>query len=178
VIEGCLPAGDYYVHVSAYGAAVANDYVLDIDIAPGSCGGSCDDDGYEPDDDYYTAQWANLDYAPWRAYDRQVCAWNEDWYEVYLLPGESLYAHLDFVQTSAVDDLDLMLLDYYGYIVLGCDEYDPSYCDPNNGQSGSSDEWMVFDNTWEDTYYVVVRGWSGAANDYDLCLGLSYWDCP
>ena len=178
-IEACVPPGDYTVHVAAYGAAVENDYDLDIDIVSGNCDGTCDDDGHEPDDDYYSADWADLDYAPWRATDRQICAWNEDWYEVYLLANEDLYVTLDFAQTTAEQDLDLMLIDYYGYIVLGCDEYDPSWCDPSNGQSGTADETLQFANgSWDDSYYVIVRGWSGAENAYDICLGLSAWDCP
>jgi hypothetical protein len=173
----CVPPGDYLVRVLAYGSA-ENAYDLDVAHVPGSCGGSCDDDGNEPDDDFLDARAVDLDSGVFRSRDQQICAFDEDWYEVYVYAGEEVWVTLDFQQDAPDGDLDLMLVDGDGYILAGCTEDDPSWCDGWNGQSATSDEQMGLEIGATDTYYVIVRGWDGATNDYDVCIGLSYWDCP
>ncbi len=177
VVEACVPTGTYRLRVLAYGAA-ENPYDLDLDIRPGNCPGSCDDDSYEPDDTQSSATYADLDLGTYHAWSRQVCADDDDWYEVYLFAGEELHATLDFVQTTADQDLDLWFVGYDGTNYSDCFEWDASGCDALNGQSGNSDERMAWSINVEDTYYVVVHGWDGSENAYDLCIGLDEWDCP
>jgi len=174
-VTGCVD-DDVTIQVKAYGQA-ENDYVLDIDVYPGNCDGSCDDDAYEPDSDYYSSRYADLYYGAYIADDNQICAWDEDWIGVYMYSGEDLYAALAFDQTAADEDLDLIVRDAYGINLTGCDEYDPYACDANNGQSGTSDELLVWPVQQEGFYFVAVRGWNGAENDYAVCVGLSFGDC-
>ncbi len=179
VAEACVRTGTYRVRVFAYGDGADNDYDLDLDLSPGDCPGVCGDDGYEPDDTMAKATYVDLDASlPWRAYDRMVCSDDDDWYEVYLFDGEELHATLDFFQGTAAEDLDLWFVGPDGTNYSDCSEADPYGCDALNGQSGNSDERMAWSIHAEDYYYVVVHGWDGAQNDYDICVGLDAWDCP
>jgi len=178
VVEACVPTGTYRARVYAWGTGAENDYELDIDLRPGSCPGTCDDDSYENDDGMSSATYADLYYVPWRAYDRTICSDDDDWYEVYLFDGEELHATLDFFQATADEDLDLWFVGADGTNYSDCFEFDQSGCDALNGQSGTSDERMAWTINAEDTYYVVVHGWDGSENDYDICIGLDYWECP
>ena len=77
----------------------------------------------------------------------------------------------------ADEDLDLQL--FQGTTNLfPCVETDTSGCSAANGSSTDSNENLVKTVTTAGTYYVVVRGWSGAENLYDLCIGLTATECP
>ena len=84
-----------------------------------------------------------------------------------------------FYEAFGINDEDLDLYVYHnGLNLTGCTEATPFGCDPNNGQSGTSNEhleWLIDQN---DTYYVVVHGWQGSENLYDICIGLDPADCP
>lgn len=172
----CVPAGPVLVHVRAWGAG-DNTYTLDVDHTPRSCAGTCLDDPYEPDDDEDTARWVDRYTLPYVTWDGQICPYNEDWYVVYLYRGEELWVTALFDQTGPSEDLDLMVLDSWGTILVGCEEHDPYWCDPFNGQRGTSDESLYLPIEVEDFYFVIVRGWAGASNAYALCIGLDPWDC-
>jgi hypothetical protein len=102
---------------------------------------------------------------------------DDDWYAVPLFNGETVYVTLTFAQTTSSEDLDIYF--YQGTTNLtGCDESTPLGCDPFNGQSGSSNESMAWPINQTGTYYVVVHGWNGSENLYDICIGLSSFDCP
>jgi len=176
VVSGCVD-DDVTLHVQAYGLGEENVYDLDVSVVEGSCDGTCVDDTYEPDDDGYSARYADLYYGQYLAYDNQICAWDEDWIGVYMYSGEDIWAVLDFDQAAPDEDLDLIVRDAYGFNLTGCDEYDPYACDAFNGQSGTSDELMIWPIYSTGLYYVVVRGWSGSENSYDVCIGLDYGDC-
>jgi hypothetical protein len=177
-VAACVPSGTYRLRVYAYGDGEENDYDLDLDLRSGSCPGTCNDDSYENDDSMGRATYADLDAYVWRAYDRQICSDDDDWYEVYLFAGEELHATLDFFQATADQDLDLWFVGPDGTNYSDCTEADPYGCDALNGQSGNSDERMAWSINVEDYYYVVVHGWDGSENRYDICLGLAEWDCP
>jgi hypothetical protein len=51
-------------------------------------------------------------------------------------------------------------------------------CGAQNGSSVNQNETLVKAIATTDTYHLVVRGWQGAQNQYDLCVGLSATDCP
>ncbi len=172
----CLTTGTYYARVYAYGSA-ENSYSLTYGQTSTSCGGGCQDDGEEDDDNASQARFADLNNPPYTSTTNAICAEDDDWYEVYLFSGETLYSTLTFLQTNGMEDLDLYI--YQGSTNLtGCDEQNPWVCDSQNGQSGTSDETLTWAITQTDTYYVVVHGWQGSENLYDICIGLAPTDCP
>jgi len=175
-VSYCLPAGTYYLHVYSWGD-VENDYSLDVALSAASCGSSCEDDGYEDDDNRAYARSASLDFPPYQSPGNAICAWDDDWYEIYAYSGETLYATLTFSQSSGSEDLDLYLYDNWTNL-SDCSEADPASCDPDNGASTDSDENLQWAISTSGSYYLVVHGWSGAENLYDLCIGLSSYDCP
>ena len=177
VVSACVD-DDVTLQIKAYGLGEVNEYELDVSVVPGNCDGSCDDDAHEPDDDATSARYADLYYGAYTSTDDRICAYDEDWIGVYMYAGEDIYASLDFDQFAPDEDLDLIVRDASGVNLTGCDEVDPYACDAWNGQSGTSDEYMVWPVFSSGLYYVVVRGWSGSENDYDVCVGLSYGDCP
>ncbi len=176
-VSACLPAGTYYVHVYAYGTG-ANPYSLTFSAAAQSCGASCQDDENEDDDNAAQARFVNLNDSPYVSTTQAICSLDDDWYDVFLYAGETLHASLLFSQASGAEDLDLYLYNSALVNLTGCSESTPSACDPFNGQSGTADEKMEWPITTTGTYYVVVHGWAGAENLYDICIGLSDADCP
>lgn len=174
-LESCQPPGTYYVRVYSW-QNQKNTYSLVYDFYPESCA-SCVDDGNEPDDNATQARIVDLQTPPFKSTTNAICPWNEDWYSVYLFAGETLYASLAFEQKGSKDDLDLIL--YRGNINLTpCDETTVSGCNATNGQSGTSNENLVWSITTAGYYYVVVRGFNGSENLYDICIGLSQSQCP
>ncbi|MBX3184996.1 MAG: PPC domain-containing protein [Polyangiaceae bacterium] len=174
-IVTCQPAGRYYLRVTAYGLA-KNDYLLDWSHAPMTCAGSCDDDDAEPDSSAATARPVDLDLGTYRSDTNAICPGDEDWFELSMFAGEELHSTLGFTQTSPAEDLDLLL--YQGSTLLTrCTETDVSGCS-SNGQSSTSNERLVWPIVSSGTYYLVVRGFAGASNLYDLCIGLNASDCP
>ena len=92
--------------------------------------------------------------------------------------GDSLSIDLFFTQTNSNQDLDLHL--YKGAVDLTpCTEASPGTCSTANGQSTTSDE--TYSYTLDDPactisahcpHYVVVHGWAGSVNSYDILIGL------
>ncbi|MBW2525712.1 MAG: hypothetical protein JRI23_16130 [Deltaproteobacteria bacterium] len=140
-------------------------------------GGSCVDDGFEDDDESGQARTVDLAYGPHSSLGNAICSGDEDWFAVHLFAGDTVHASLTFDQHDARQDLDLQLFRGAQRLV-GCDEATPAYCDPNNGQSGSSNERLVWSVTDTDLYYVVVRGWDGSQNEYDICIDSGSGACP
>ena len=94
-----------------------------------------------------------------------------------MFEGETLRATLAFDQANTKEDLDIIL--YKGTTNLTpCDEDVFDGCDVDNGQSGTSNEKLDWSITESDTYYVVVRGYDGSENLYDICIGFDTTDCP
>jgi len=175
-LSTCLTPGAYYARVYAYGSG-ENTYSLTYNQTASNCGSSCQDDGEEDDDNAGQARFVDLNNAPYISQTNAICAWDDDWYEVMMFSGETLYATLTFLQSNGMEDLDVYI--YQGSTNLtGCSEQTPWTCDPQNGQSGSSDETLTWPITQTDTYHVVVHGWSGSENLYDICIGLAPNDCP
>lgn len=175
-VEKCVGMGTYYLRVYTWQNQQTN-YTLSYDFSPSSCSQECQDDDGEPDDSADQARAVDLNNPPFLSDTNAICSMDADWFEVYLFDGETLYVSLTFDQTNSSEDLDLIL--YQGAVSLTpCDETNVTGCDVNNGQSGSSNERMVWPIMVEDTYYVVVRGFDGSENLYDICIGLSATDCP
>lgn len=173
-IQRCVGVGTYYARVYSYELA-RNEYILSWAVSPQSCGPACSDDSAEDDDRASQARTVDLDSGPYLTSTNAICSWDEDWFRVDMFAGETLYAELTFDQSSAAEDLDILL--YQGTTLLTqCDETDVSGCS-DNGQSSDSNESFSYPIMVADTYYLVVRGYGGAENLYDLCMGLSASEC-
>jgi len=174
----CVPAGIYYVRVYAFGAA-DNTYSLNVATVADSCGmgGTCTDDENEDDDGSTQARQVPLP-GPYTSTTQAICSMDDDWYEVFLFAGETIYAELVFGQSTTDEDLDVYIYDDLGNNLTGCTEQTPSGCNPNNGQSVSSDESAAWNILETGTFFIVVHGWNGAENLYDICLGLTPTACP
>lgn len=174
--SGCLPAGRYYLRVFAFGSG-QNDYALEWLATPQSCTPpQCSDDAEEDDDDAASARDVDLDLGAYVSDTNAICSMDEDWYGFILFQGETLRATLTFEQLSDTEDLDVLL--YQDTTLLTpCTEQDVSGCS-DNGQSSTSNE--VFEHTAvaDDIYYLVVRGYDGSENLYDICIGRNALDCP
>ena len=137
----------------------------------------CFDDAEEPDDSATDAHLVDFSAGASRWNSSVICAGDDDWFEVSLLAGETLYATLAFSQAGPEEDLDLLLFREWENLT-GCDEINPAGCDALNGQSRTSDESLSWTFADAGTYHLVVHGWQGAANVYDLCISLDANDCP
>ncbi|MBI4704446.1 MAG: hypothetical protein HY744_25365 [Deltaproteobacteria bacterium] len=103
-------------------------------------GGQCQDDAGEEDDSALEARLVDLNQGKYTSAGNQICSGDDDWYEVFMYQNETLYATIGFTQTSADEDLDLYIYDETSKNLTGCSELTPLECDPNNGQSGDSNE--------------------------------------
>jgi hypothetical protein len=172
----CVSPGVYYLRVYAWTGA-ENSYDMTVALSSMSCGGGCSDDSSEEDDSAGQARDVALGSAAYTSTTNAICAWDDDWYEVLLFQGETIYATLTFDQQNSNEDLDLYIY-HDGLNLTGCSETAPFACDPNNGQSGTSNERLQWNITQDDPYYIVVHGWEGSENLYDICIGLEPTDCP
>ncbi|HZO12197.1 MAG TPA: pre-peptidase C-terminal domain-containing protein [Polyangiaceae bacterium] len=175
-LSQCLSPGTYYVRVYAWGSG-ENSYTLGFTKTTASCASICADDGAEDDDNTTQARLVDLNLGTYHSNSNAICSWDDDWYEVYMYSGETLYATLTFTQLNSSQDLDIYI--YQGSTNLtGCTESNPWACDPNNGQSGTSNETFAWPISQTGTYYLVVHGWAGSENSYNMCAGLTSASCP
>jgi hypothetical protein len=176
-LDTCVDAGTYFIHVYAFGDEVRNAYDLTWTGTDG-CAGVCTSDDNEPDDEAGLANTVSaVDLAAGYGFSGSVCPQNEDWYAISLSSGQTLHASLAFAQDGSGKDLDFNL--YQGTTNLfPCDEDDFAGCDDIHGSGSNANENLIYTAGAAGTYYVVVRGFSGSANDYDLCLGTSATACP
>ena len=178
-VTHCLTPGTYYARVYSVLSPAQTTYTLTYAQTAMSCGAAmCVDDGEEPDDSTPSARRPTIAAgAPYLQADNMLCAANEDWVRVYLDAGATVYATCAFTQITSAEDLDLHL--YQGETDLTpCTEAEPFLCDVTNGQGSNSNENFSFTVTTAGYYYVVVHGWEGSQNHYDLCVGIASGDCP
>lgn len=135
----------------------------------GSCS-VCVEDSLEENDTISQAKTASIAAGAYKSSQLQICTWDDDYFKVFLLKDETVRATLKFTQTKSSEDLDLYLYDSTGKVLVGCDEFDLFSCDPSNGQSSTSNENLSFKVPASGQYYVIVHGWEGAENKYDLCV--------
>lgn len=166
-VSVCLGAGDYYLRVYAYEAPARNPYTLSWSKTGTSCAAVCAADPREDDDSAAEARWVSLG-SPHVSTGNTICAGDDDWYEVDLAAGETLVVDLTFTQEDYDEDLDLHFYDAAGVDLTPCSEDDPSTCSAFQGQSVDSNEYYEHTAEAGGTYYLVVRGWDGAENSYDL----------
>ena len=113
----------------------------------------------------------------YRATGNHICAGDQDYFKVFLFGNETVYGNLTFEQTTPNEDLDFLVYDESGALLTQCTAEDTSGC-TDNGQSGTSNETFSFTAPDAQFYYVVVNGFDGAENDYDVCLAVQDGLCP
>jgi hypothetical protein len=166
-IRQCITnPGIYYFHVFSFFPPTTNGYSMHLERNVGAC---CVDDALEPNDDADHATSTNpAPGAPYTASGLQVCSGNDDFYAVPLLAGDTVTVDLTFTQTNPQQDLDIHFYDRDGTTDLTpCPP-----CDVTNGQGTSSNEHFQRAITTSGTYYVVVRGYNGSANNYSISIGI------
>ncbi len=166
-INTCLTPGRYYIAVWEFLDADAS-YTLSWSIqSPCS---ACTDDNLEPNNSVAQATVADVSSAAYKRTGLKICPGNEDYFEVFMVAGETLHATAKFTQANSSQDLDLYLYNSSGSMIVGCDLNNIWDCDPSNGQSSTSNEKLSRAITTTGDYYVVVHGWDGSQNSYDLCI--------
>jgi hypothetical protein len=143
-------AGAYLLRVFA-AAGVANTYDLAASVRAGA---SCQDDGREPNDT--AAQAVTL--TPGTYSGLEVCAGNDDWYQVMLRAGDNLDVSIDF--THASGDLDLAVYRPDRSTLLGKSD---------GVVDGERLSFRVVPETG--LYPIRVYGYQNAQNRYTLTIG-------
>jgi hypothetical protein len=173
MITRCLVPGTYFIRVQSLGQA-ANHYSLGWDRSVESCASVCVDDDSEDDDTRSQARQPSE--SPYSSTGQQICANDDDFFELFLFAGDRLTADLTFNQADSTQDLDFHLLTASGLDLMPCSPQDSSSCQFDNGQSADSDEHLEYVAPTECTggclFYLVVRGYGGASNSYSI--GISW----
>ena len=171
-IMRCLTPGTYFIRIYAFGAGAMNAYSLTYARTAGACPMVCTDDAREPDDDLMHAR--AITYPTYASTMNQICANDDDWYKVLMFDGEVTTADVTFMQASSAQDLDVHWYNSGGTDLTPCSPADPSMCNLTNGQSATANERFTFTApaacSTLCTYYLVVRGWNGAQNAYDISM--------
>lgn len=151
-IVACLLPGTYYLEVFTWDEDVSVPYRLVYETAPDSC---CQADEWEPDNDAAHA-------VPVQSGDildnLSICSGDTDWFAIELRAGEYLSVELLFDQHSDSEDIDVYVIGSDGATVL------TPCCNPENGQSSTPNESLLFQAPSNGTYYVRVEGFLGAEN--------------
>jgi hypothetical protein len=174
-VSACVPAGVYLARVFAF-SPQRNPYSLALSKTPESCAATCQADENEEDDGPDEARATEIFPDPFVSEGQSICSGDDDWYQVELFSGELLVVDLLFDQASGQEDLDIHLHDDAGVDLTPCSPEEPASCDLANGQSADSDEHFEFQTPASGcapcTFFVVVRGFDGAENQYDVSIAL------
>ena len=175
-VSRCFPQGKYHARVySAF--AQESSYSLNFAPSPSACAVSeCTADPFEDDDNADQARLPDFEGSLYQAGGNSICTGDQDWIKVYLFGDESIYGTLTFEQTLETEDLDFLVYDEAGNLLINCTADDASGC-TQNGQSGDSNESFQFTATTAQFHYVVVNGFDGSENSYDICLSLTAGVC-
>jgi hypothetical protein len=174
-VSACLAPGTYYARVSTWSPGTGqNTYTLTPTHTPKVCA-----DARENDDTPATATNVTFTSGKWTDTNRSITANDDDYHKVSLTAGQTLRARMTF--DGLAGDLDFHLV----RVVSGaeqdltpCEESNGGEdCEPVYGQSGSAPENLTYAITATGTYYVVVHGWAGDENRYDICLTTAN-NCP
>lgn len=172
-IVKCLKPATYYVKVNGFDNA-RSEYLFDYYTTAQTCDTTCTDDLREDDDTYSQAR--STSFPTTTSTGNKICMNDDDWYKVRLFTGDKLDIDLTFTQSSYTEDLDLHL--YKGFSDLWpCSVTDPSTCTTAQGQSADANETATYTvpagcESGCD-YYVVVRGYDGATNSYDIKITIT-----
>lgn len=172
-VSHCLPQGFYVIRVYAFGAQ-ENPYTLSYTTTPQICNlvASCQPDASEDDDNATQARVVDIAAGVFQSTGQTLCSLDQDWYEVQLLNDQLLLIELSFDQTANSEDLDIHLYNSASVDLTPCSAADTQSCDGTNGQGATSNESLIFvapaSGCAPCTFYVVVEGFDGAENDYDI----------
>jgi len=153
IIVACLDPGTYYAEVFSWDEDVSTTYSLVFETLPGGC---CVDDEWEPSDMANAIPVMHGDIID----ELSICSGDEDWFAIDLVAGQYLYVEMLFNQVTDMQDLDVYVVSPNGSTIL------TPCCNPNNGQSGTSNEELLFQATSTARYYVLVEGFYGSENSY------------
>jgi len=169
-VSACLESGSYALRVFAW-SPTENPYRLTFSRSPTTCAALCEADENEEDDGPGEARATVL---PAESTTQSICPGDDDWYQASVSTGQTLVVDLTFEQTASDQDLDVHLYSPNGSTDLTpCTPEAPEECDLDNGQSADSDEHFTFDvpaGCAPCRYYVVVRGYDGSQNLYDISI--------
>ncbi|MBS1118115.1 MAG: leucine aminopeptidase-related protein [Deltaproteobacteria bacterium] len=170
-IVKCLTPGTYYVKVNGYDA-IRSEYLLDYASTPEACNTTCTDDAREDDDTYSQARPTT---SPFHTSTGNVtCPNDDDWYKVTLVDGDKITIDLTFTQSDSTQDIDLHLYKNEFTDLWPCSVTSPSTCTSAHGQGASSNEHATETITTGCAagcdYFVVVRGYNGSTNNYDIAI--------
>jgi hypothetical protein len=174
-VTGCLLPGVYTIRVYAFGPE-ENPYTLTYSETPSLCTTmTCAAHVNEEDDTSLQARTTSIFPSAHVSTTQSICSDDDDWYEARLFSGETLIVDLTFDQTQATEDLDIHLYDDTVTDLTPCSPTDVLSCQTTNGQSGNSNEHFEFvmpsgTCTAGCDYFVVVRGWNGSENLYDISI--------
>lgn len=142
--------GDATIYIRVYGfAGATNAYALDIDLGDASC----ENDSFEPND---TTTNATL-ISSGMYNDLKICEGESDYFEISAEAGQEIEVTAFF--THADGDLDMYL-------------YDADEVLQDSSASVTDNETISFPVQTTDTYFLEVRGYTGATNDYSLELNV------
>jgi len=172
-VSACVDSGFYLVRVFAWSPA-ENGYQLSFSRSPTTCAAVCEADENEQDDGPNQARPTDLVPDPYLSTTQSICPGDDDWFEAEVSTGDRLLVDLTFDQATSGEDLDVHLYSPNGTSDLTpCTPEDPDQCDLANGQSADSDEHFEFTapaGCSPCRYYVVVRGYDGSQNLYDISM--------
>ena len=171
-ISTCLPQGFYLIRVYAFGAT-ENPYTLNYSTTAGSCNqATCVPDDAEEDDNAAQARVVDLAAGVFTDTAQSICSQDPDWYKIELVNDQILAVDLTFAQTGTTGDLDIHLYDVNSNDLTPCSPAEPLSCDTTNGQSGNANESGIYQAPATGcapcTFYVVVEGYDGDENTYDI----------
>lgn len=179
IFESCVHPGTYFIRVFS-STNTRTTYSIEYTFSDEKecIPGDCIDDPYEYDDNANEARIAFMTESdPYKKQNNVLCPNNEDWFLLNVAQGDVVRATIEFTQTSAMEDLDLYL--YKGTTNLTpCNKTTGDNCKPKNGQSTTSNETLTWNISDNETYYLVVRGFNGSSNEYDICIGMTSTSCP
>jgi hypothetical protein len=158
--------GVFYCHVYSQMVPLAAGYSMHVERTVGAC---CVDDALEPNDDaaHATPTTASIT-TTYRRSGLAICSGNDDFFAVRLGAGQHIVVDVTFVQQSSDQDLDI-----HFYAPDGQTDLTPCPpCDVTNGQSAWGSEHFERTVTAAATYYVIVRGYNGSANQYSISIAI------
>jgi hypothetical protein len=136
----------------------ANTYTMRYNEDPSTC----QDDGYEPNDEMAEATSLDLDPFMWPEpnvfADLQICGYDDDWFVVTFYADETALVDLDFVHADG--DIDLLFYDAEHHLLAW----------DMGTQDGAHIE---YDIPVQGDYYILVSA-MGEDNPYDLLVNWSY----
>ncbi|MBN2723312.1 MAG: PPC domain-containing protein [Deltaproteobacteria bacterium] len=157
-IVECLPSGDYFLQVVGWNNNLNVPYSLNVELLSGGC---CTDDDLESNDNYMEALPVVSDDT---ISGLSICSGDQDWFSIDVDAGQTIWVDMVFEQNNDLQDLDVYIVDTDGTTIL------TPCCDPDNGQSSTSNEELTFQAPESGTYYIFVEGFDDAQNTYDVAF--------